>query len=155
MQTPAQRECDSFYGNPRGQGGATVSKKWYAENIVLVPAPWKMAMGTIKITRIPISQESGPGSTAGVRPHLGHHDARRDNRRRAGRVFGIVQLPCYARGQRPFDARLWYRHRSRRRPEWPRGPYPASGSFPQGSQRLQGGRCHLGRRLGRRRRYAR
>jgi hypothetical protein len=60
VQTPAQRECDSFYGNPRGQGGATVSKKWYAENIVLVPAPWKMAMGTIKITRIPFHKKAAP-----------------------------------------------------------------------------------------------
>jgi hypothetical protein len=52
MKVPTQRECDTFYGNPRGQGGSVVSQKWYRENIVFVPVPWPMKMGSINITRI-------------------------------------------------------------------------------------------------------
>lgn len=43
----------SIYGDPRGRNGL-VSQAWYKANIVFVPAPFKMAMGTIKIPRIAI-----------------------------------------------------------------------------------------------------
>lgn len=58
MISPTQRECDVFYGNPRGRGGAVVSQKWYAENIVYVLPLWPMNMGTIKITRIPFHRKA-------------------------------------------------------------------------------------------------
>lgn len=51
---PLQRDCDTFYGNPRGAGGAQVSKTWYAQNITTIVPPFRMAMGTIKITKIPV-----------------------------------------------------------------------------------------------------
>jgi hypothetical protein len=58
LSFPLQRDCDAFYGNPRGVGGATVSKKWYAENIIFVKPPWEMRMGEIKITRIPFHKKA-------------------------------------------------------------------------------------------------
>lgn len=64
METPTQRNCDTFYGNPRGQGGSVVSQKWYRENIVFVPAPWPMKMGDIKITRIAFHKKAVPGLVA-------------------------------------------------------------------------------------------
>jgi hypothetical protein len=54
---PLQRECDTFYGNPRGAGGAQVSKAWYAQNITTIVPPFRMAMGTIKITKIPVHKK--------------------------------------------------------------------------------------------------
>ena len=54
---PKQAECDSFYGNPRGRGGAVVSQQWYKANMVYVKPPFKMAMGSIKITQIPIHKK--------------------------------------------------------------------------------------------------
>lgn len=57
---PLQRECDAFYGNPRGAGGSTVSAKWYRENIITVPAPFAMAMGKTKITRIAVHKKCAP-----------------------------------------------------------------------------------------------
>lgn len=41
---PKQSECDTFYGNPRGRGGAVVSPKWYAENMATVVPPFIMKM---------------------------------------------------------------------------------------------------------------
>lgn len=38
---PAQRDADSFYGNPRGSNGH-VNQHWYQENIVSVPTPWNL-----------------------------------------------------------------------------------------------------------------
>lgn len=50
---PKQRECDAFYGNPRGRSGAVVSPSWYKANIVMVDKlPFRMHMGAIPITRI-------------------------------------------------------------------------------------------------------
>lgn len=61
---PTQRNCDTFYGNPRGVGGAVVSKKWYAENIIYVAPLWPMKMGDIKITRIPFHRRAAPALAA-------------------------------------------------------------------------------------------
>lgn len=60
LNWPTQRGCDEFYGNPRGVGGAVVSQKWYAENIVFVKPLWKMSMGEINITRIPFHKKAAP-----------------------------------------------------------------------------------------------
>lgn len=51
---PRQRDCDAFYGNPRGSGGGHVSEKWYAAHIVVIPLPFVMHMGVTRITRISI-----------------------------------------------------------------------------------------------------
>lgn len=61
---PLQRDCDAFYGNPRGAGGAVVNKAWFAANIVYLPAPWKMAMGDIKITKIPVHKKCAEAMNA-------------------------------------------------------------------------------------------
>lgn len=50
----------SAYGDPRGRGGAVVSPSWYRDNIVMVPVPFAMAMGTIKISRIPFHKVCAP-----------------------------------------------------------------------------------------------
>jgi len=38
---PHQSNVDAFYGDPRGANGEP-SKKWESQNIVRVPAPWKL-----------------------------------------------------------------------------------------------------------------
>lgn len=38
---PHQNDVDTFYGNPRGRDGLE-NRKWVAENIVKVAAPWKL-----------------------------------------------------------------------------------------------------------------
>lgn len=57
---PLQRECDAFYGNPRGPGNAVVNAKWYKNNITLIVPPFAMAMGSIKITRIATHVKCAP-----------------------------------------------------------------------------------------------
>lgn len=41
---PLQRECNAFYGDPRGKNGAA-SVEWAQRNLVSVPAPWKLYFG--------------------------------------------------------------------------------------------------------------
>lgn len=38
---PLQRDCDAFYGNPRGKNG-NYSPSWAAANLVHVPCPWPL-----------------------------------------------------------------------------------------------------------------
>lgn len=38
---PLQKDCDAYYGNPRGRDG-TVSKFWYNENMTKVSAPYRI-----------------------------------------------------------------------------------------------------------------
>jgi hypothetical protein len=38
---PHQNQVDDFYGNPRGKDGE-VSPNWVTQNIVKIPAPWKL-----------------------------------------------------------------------------------------------------------------
>lgn len=38
---PAQRDCDTFYGNPRGRNGVA-SGKWETENLAVVVPPYQM-----------------------------------------------------------------------------------------------------------------
>lgn len=53
-QLPLQSNLDAVFGNPRGPGGSEVSRSWYAENIVRVPAPWRMSMGDIVIRELTV-----------------------------------------------------------------------------------------------------
>lgn len=39
---PLQKDCDSFYGNPRGKDPTLPDPKWEAANLVLVKAPFQM-----------------------------------------------------------------------------------------------------------------
>lgn len=50
----------SVYGDPRGPGGAVVSKKWFADNITYIKPPFKMNMGDIAITRIAFHKYAAP-----------------------------------------------------------------------------------------------
>jgi hypothetical protein len=38
---PFQKDCDAYYGNPRGKGGS-YSPAWAAANLVHVPCPWPL-----------------------------------------------------------------------------------------------------------------
>ena len=40
-QWPHESEVDAFYGDPRGKNGES-SGKWESENLVRLPAPWKL-----------------------------------------------------------------------------------------------------------------
>lgn len=48
---PLQRDCDKFYGNPRGANGRA-NPAWEAENIVIVKAPYQLYYGTTPIRGI-------------------------------------------------------------------------------------------------------
>ena len=50
---PRQSQCDAFYGNPRGKGGAVASSKWTRENLVWIKPPFKMAM-VKPVTQFPV-----------------------------------------------------------------------------------------------------
>jgi D-alanyl-D-alanine carboxypeptidase len=50
----------SVYGNPVGPTGGTENRVWVQNNLVLVPVPFRMAMGDIKITRIRIHKHVAP-----------------------------------------------------------------------------------------------
>lgn len=50
---PLQRDCDAFYGNPRGAGD-TYSPKWAAANLVHVPCPWAIHIGKAPVPFITI-----------------------------------------------------------------------------------------------------
>ena len=38
---PLQRDCDTFYGNPRGRNGQA-SAQWEKANLVLISPPWQL-----------------------------------------------------------------------------------------------------------------
>ena len=63
---PLQSQCSQFYGNPRGPGGATYSRAWYTQNVVIVKPPFAMAMGTINITRIPFHRRCADALNAAL-----------------------------------------------------------------------------------------
>lgn len=48
---PKQRDCDDFYGNPRGPNG-TASSRWMASNLVFVPVPWVMVTAWAPYARV-------------------------------------------------------------------------------------------------------
>jgi hypothetical protein len=55
-QWPKQSQCDLFYGNPRGKGGAVSSPAWTKANLVWVKPPFKMAMDA-PVTQFPIHRK--------------------------------------------------------------------------------------------------
>lgn len=50
---PKQRDCDKFYGNPRGTGGMA-SAKWEAANIVRIIPPFRMTYAGLPVKSIRI-----------------------------------------------------------------------------------------------------
>lgn len=54
---PLQSQLDKFCGNPRGPNGAEVSRSWYAQNIVRIPAPWPLNMGDIRIRELTVHRK--------------------------------------------------------------------------------------------------
>jgi hypothetical protein len=54
-QWPLQRDCDAFYGNPRGSG--SYDPAWARENLTHVHCPWALHMGEIPIPSIVINRK--------------------------------------------------------------------------------------------------
>ncbi len=54
---PLQSECDAYYGNPRGPGGAVVSQSWFAANMVSIIPPFAMHMGGHTISHLPVHKQ--------------------------------------------------------------------------------------------------
>ena len=50
---PKQRDCDMFYGNPRGEAGA-VSVKWMLDNLISIVPPFRMTYAGIPVKRITV-----------------------------------------------------------------------------------------------------
>jgi hypothetical protein len=56
---PLQRECDKFYGNPRG-ASKTYSTAWARDSLTHVDCPWPLRMGHIHIPHITIHRKCAP-----------------------------------------------------------------------------------------------
>ncbi len=52
---PLQKDCDAFYGNPRGAGG-DYSRKWAQAHLTHVMCPWHLKMGTLSVPYITINK---------------------------------------------------------------------------------------------------
>lgn len=50
---PLQKDCDAFYGNPRGIN-STYDVKWADANLTHVTCPWPLHMGKITVPKITI-----------------------------------------------------------------------------------------------------
>lgn len=50
---PKQRECDAFYGNPRGLNG-NASPRWKARNLTTVKPPFRMTYAGAPVTQITV-----------------------------------------------------------------------------------------------------
>lgn len=53
---PLQRDCDAFYGNPRGLNGS-YNPAWAKQNLTHVHCPWPLHMGAIQIPAITIHKK--------------------------------------------------------------------------------------------------
>jgi D-alanyl-D-alanine carboxypeptidase len=53
---PLQAQCDTFYGDPRGDGG-TYSPTWAAQNLTHVPCPWVLVMDSQHVPFITIHRK--------------------------------------------------------------------------------------------------
>lgn len=57
MQTwPLQRNCKTFYGDPRGKDGKA-SAQWERENLVIVPTPWELRFDGKPVTGIRVHKK--------------------------------------------------------------------------------------------------
>ncbi len=53
---PLQRDCDAFYGNPRGANGRA-SAQWEAANLVIVQAPYQLYYGKTPIRGVRVHRK--------------------------------------------------------------------------------------------------
>jgi membrane protein implicated in regulation of membrane protease activity len=56
MNWPLQRDCDLFYGNPRGVGGRA-SAAWEAESLVVVAAPFQLYYGSTPVKGVRVHRK--------------------------------------------------------------------------------------------------
>lgn len=59
---PLQKNCDAFYGNPRGAGNGA-SAKWEAENLVTVKCPWGLKYNGKAVAGIRIHRKAADSLT--------------------------------------------------------------------------------------------
>lgn len=52
---PLQKDCDTFYGNPRGAGG-DYSRAWAQAHLTHVLCPWHLRMGALSVPYITINK---------------------------------------------------------------------------------------------------
>lgn len=74
---PLQRDCDAFYGDPRG--ARTYNPAWARDNLTRVHCPWALHMGAIPIPFITIHKKcalSLERVLARVWDEVGHSEAR-------------------------------------------------------------------------------
>ena len=57
MNWPLQRECDSFYGNPRGRNPSQASSTWEANNLTFITSPFKMYYDGKLVTKIKVHKK--------------------------------------------------------------------------------------------------
>ncbi|MBZ5616244.1 MAG: M15 family metallopeptidase [Acidobacteriia bacterium] len=60
---PLQRDCDAFYGNPRGSNGS-YSPAWAAANLTHVACPWQIQIGGKTVPFITIHRKCAESLTA-------------------------------------------------------------------------------------------
>lgn len=54
---PLQRDCDAFYGNPRGRFIVHADPKWESENLIFTSLPFTMQFGGKPVTKIRIHKK--------------------------------------------------------------------------------------------------
>lgn len=53
---PLQKDCDSFYGNPRGKNSTQPSAKWESEYLVFFTPPFRMSFVGQRVTRFRVNK---------------------------------------------------------------------------------------------------
>ena len=61
MSWPLQRECDIFYGNPRGKDPSQPSVTWELENLIYITPPFKMFYDGKPVSRIRLHKKCADG----------------------------------------------------------------------------------------------
>ena len=57
MNWPTQRECDNFYGNPRGRNPSQPSATWESQNLTFITPPFKMYYDGKLVTKIKVHKK--------------------------------------------------------------------------------------------------
>lgn len=57
MNWPLQKECDNFYGNPRGRNPSQPSSAWASQNLIFITPPFKMYYERKLVTRIRVHKK--------------------------------------------------------------------------------------------------